>query len=57
VPTRLLDPDDVKFLHCAVAGAAEYIVTGNKRHFPPEACGWVNVVNAGELLDRITLEI
>ena len=32
-------------------------VTGNKRHFPPGACGAVRVVNAAELLDRITLEI
>jgi hypothetical protein len=29
----------------------------NKRHFPQEACGAVRVVNAGELLDPITLEI
>lgn len=53
----LPDPDDASFLHCAEAARAEYLVTGNKRHFPQEACGAVHVVNAGELLDRITLEI
>ncbi len=57
-PEPLLpDPGDAKFLHCAEAAQAEYLVTGNKRHFPQEACGAVRVVSAGELLDRITLEI
>jgi uncharacterized protein len=51
------DPDDAKFVHCAETAQAEYLVPGNKRHFPPEACGIVRVVSAAELLDRITLEI
>jgi putative PIN family toxin of toxin-antitoxin system len=55
--TRTLpDPDDAKFADCAETAQAEYIVTGNKRHFPPQACT-VRVVSAGELLDRITLDI
>jgi uncharacterized protein len=53
----LPDADDGKFLHCAEASQAEYIVTGNKRHFPQAVCGAIRVVSAGELLDRITLEI
>ena len=53
----LPDASDSKFLHCAQAAQAEYIVTGNKRHFPQEMCGAIRVVSAGELLDRITLEI
>ena len=53
----LSDPDDRKFLHCAEVAKAEYIVTGNKRHFPQNARGAVRVVSAGELLDRLTLEI
>ena len=53
----LPDSGESKFLHCAEAGRAEYIVTGNKRHFPQDTCGAVRVVNAGERLDRITLEI
>lgn len=48
------DPDDQKFLVCAIAAAADFIVTGNKRDFPPELCGSICVVNAGELLDQIT---
>jgi uncharacterized protein len=53
----LPDPDDGPFLHCAKAAQAEYLITGNKRHFPQEYCGNVRVVSAGELLDRIALEI
>jgi putative PIN family toxin of toxin-antitoxin system len=38
IPPRLLrvtkDPDDDKFLECADAARADYLVTGNRRHFP-----------------------
>jgi uncharacterized protein len=38
-PARALevakDPDDNKFLECADAARADYLVTGNQRHFPP----------------------
>lgn len=37
-PSRSLqvakDPDDNKFLECADAARADYLVTGNARHFP-----------------------
>jgi putative PIN family toxin of toxin-antitoxin system len=37
-PTRRLggcsDPDDNKFLECADAARADYLITGNKKHFP-----------------------
>jgi len=37
-PTRALqvtpDPDDNMFLECADAARADYLVTGNQRHFP-----------------------
>ena len=37
-PTELVtactDPDDNCFLECAVSAAADYLVTGNTRHFP-----------------------
>jgi predicted nucleic acid-binding protein len=28
------DPDDDKFIECADAARADYLVTGNARHFP-----------------------
>jgi putative PIN family toxin of toxin-antitoxin system len=57
--TTLLSPDpsDTKFLQCAVAGLADFIVTGNKRHFPASPYGSTYVVSAGELLSQITLDI
>ncbi len=37
-PTHALqvttDPDDNKFVECADAARADYLVTGNQRHFP-----------------------
>lgn len=51
------DPTDEKFLACAKAAGVDFIVTGNKRDFPPQACGTIRVVSAAELLDRITLEL
>ncbi len=48
------DAGDTKFLHCALAAQAEFIITGNKRHFPASPYGVTRVVSAGELLDQIT---
>ena len=49
------DPGDTKILHCALAAEADYIVTGNRRHFPDAPYGSIQVVSARELLDQITL--
>lgn len=49
------DPDDNKFLECAEAAGADYLVTGNKRHFP-KSLGKTKVVNAKELVQIIALE-
>jgi hypothetical protein len=56
-PAASVDLGDTKFLQCAEAAQADYLVTGNKRHFPEPAYGVTSIVSAGELLDRITLEI
>ncbi|HUI41284.1 MAG TPA: putative toxin-antitoxin system toxin component, PIN family [Terriglobia bacterium] len=47
-----LDPDDNVFLECAEEGRADYLVTGNKRHFPRF---WksTKIINARELLELI----
>ena len=46
------DPDDDIFLECAEAARADYLITGNKKHFPAY---WqmTKVVNARELIDII----
>ena len=51
---RLPDPGDVMFLACALAGEADAIVTGNKRHFPAAACRPIPVMSPRELLDTLT---
>jgi uncharacterized protein len=51
------DPDDDKFIACALAGKVDFLVTGNKRHFPLARQTGARVVNAAELLEFITLEI
>jgi putative PIN family toxin of toxin-antitoxin system len=50
------DPDDNCFLECAEAGRADYLVTGNRRHFPKK---WRQtlVVNARELIEWITPDL
>jgi predicted nucleic acid-binding protein len=46
------DSDDNKFLECAEAANADYLVTGNKRHFP-RAWKVTRVVNARELIELL----
>lgn len=50
------DPADNRFLECAEASKADYLVTGNKRHFPKQ---WrqTHVVHARELLERVIPEL
>ena len=45
VVTAALDEDDNRFLECAVAAQADFIVTGNLRHYPAE-WGCTRIVNA-----------
>jgi putative PIN family toxin of toxin-antitoxin system len=56
--TLAVSPDepDNRFLECAETAQADYLVTGNKRHFPKQ---WqtAEVVNARELLERITPQL
>lgn len=52
IVTASKDDPDNRFLECAEAAGAEYLVTGNKRHFPNH---WksTRVLNARELLRLI----
>jgi uncharacterized protein len=45
------DPKDDAFIACAIASAAEFLVTGNKQHFPAASYGSAKVVSAREFLD------
>jgi putative PIN family toxin of toxin-antitoxin system len=44
------DPDDNMFLECAQTAEADYLVTGNVRHFP-ERWKMTRVVSARELIE------
>jgi putative PIN family toxin of toxin-antitoxin system len=49
------DPDDNMFLECAQAAEADYLVTGNLRHFPGR---WkmTKVLSARELIELLILK-
>jgi putative PIN family toxin of toxin-antitoxin system len=47
------DPDDEVYLATAVAGAAEALVTGNRRHFTRDRYGDVEVLSPRAFLDRL----
>lgn len=52
IPLVTKDPDDSKFLECADAARADYLVTGNQRHFPKF---WkkTKVITSRELIDIV----
>ena len=49
------DEPDNRFLECADAASAEYLVTGNKRHFP-ELWKSTRIVNARDFLRHAALD-
>lgn len=49
------DPDDNRFLECAVTGSADAVVTGNKRHFPPRGFRGIPILSAPEFLARFAV--
>ncbi len=49
------DPDDNMFLECAQDAEADYVVTGNQRHFP-ERWKKTKVVSARELIEILMLK-
>lgn len=51
LPSPLPHPDDRPFLEVAVSAMAEYLVTGNVKHFPRDRRSGVRVVTPRELLE------
>lgn len=51
-PRVCSDPDDDIFLECAQAAQADYLVTGNLKHFPASWQG-TRIITAKSLLDFI----
>ena len=50
----LPDPDDQPLLEVAIAANAEYLVTGNARHFPARCRSGVRVVSPAKFLEILT---
>ena len=46
------DEDDNRFLECVAAAGAEYLITGNLRHYPAEY-GTARVVNARSFMEFV----
>jgi putative PIN family toxin of toxin-antitoxin system len=55
VPVRMVraspNPSDNIFMECAEAAKADFLITGNKRHFPAQWLG-TRVVNARKFFDQ-----
>ncbi len=50
-----IDDDDNRFLECAVAAGADYLITGNLRHYPAlwnAPHGTIQIINARAFLDN-----
>jgi putative PIN family toxin of toxin-antitoxin system len=45
------DPDDIHFIEAAVAGDADFIITGNLKHFPDGVYGNARAVSVREFAE------
>lgn len=53
----LTDPDDNKFLDCAYEAKADYLVTGNKKHFPINKFKNTKIVSPLEFIKKFASTI
>ncbi|HPG31653.1 MAG TPA: putative toxin-antitoxin system toxin component, PIN family [bacterium] len=55
IPTNIIlpDRDDEKFIEAAFAGQAQYIVTGNQKHYPEKHYNSINVILPADFLKEI----
>ena len=47
------DPDDDVFIECALAGDADYIVSGDKHLLDLKSYGKIKIVNAAEFIEMV----
>jgi putative PIN family toxin of toxin-antitoxin system len=58
--TESIDDDDNRFLECATAAAADYLITGNLRHYPAILTaphGTIRIVNARTFLNEACIPL
>ena len=46
----LIDPDDNCFLECAIDGDADFIITGNHKHFPFPSWNEIKIVSPSDFI-------
>ena len=49
--TEANDPDDNKFLECALEANADFLITGNKKHFPLKSFHRTRIVSPRDFID------
>ena len=54
ISIQLPDKSDAPFIETAITGNAEFIITGNKKHFPAKSCKGIKIVNPTEFLQFLT---
>lgn len=51
ISQRLVDPDDEAFLEVALSGKADFLITGNLKHFPTNSNWDVKIVSPREFIE------
>lgn len=54
IETIVDDPEDNKFLECAQQAQAEYLITGNTKHFPIKEFRGTKIVSPREFIEAVT---
>ncbi len=54
IATRLPDPNDLPFLEVALSAKVKILVTGNKKHYPPNSRRGVQVLSPKQCLELIS---
>ena len=49
---KCADPDDIKFLAAAIAGKANFLITGNRKHFPKKISNLI-IITPRDMLELI----
>ena len=52
---KLPDPDDAMFIEVALAGSADYLISGNLKHFPARQCAGISLASPREFIDQAAL--
>jgi putative PIN family toxin of toxin-antitoxin system len=54
ISAKLLDPDDLPFLEVAMSAQVDFLVTGNKKHYPPSVRRGIRVLAPKECLELMS---